>query len=103
MCRVRTYVFLIIVAALLTVTVVKATDCEYRCHGEWNQCFSQCKGYDNCRKCNTGKQTCLVGCEVNNKPPALRRAVANRTEGEHPRRPKKLKLRRKLKKLVKGV
>ena len=103
MCRVSNSVFLIIVSTLLTVIVVKATDCEYGCHGTWNQCFSQCKGYHNCKKCNTEKETCLEGCEVNNKPPALRRAFASRTEDEHPRRPKKLKLRRKLKKLVKGL
>lgn len=88
---VRISVLSIMVVAFLNVFLVKGdqhSDCMNCCLGKWNQCMGVCVNMNDClNNCNSAKKTCENGC-----PGSAFSKV---------HKPKKLKPRRKLKKLLK--
>ena len=102
MCRARICVLFIIAAAFFITALASASDCAHRCHGKTTGCMSQCGEWERCFGCIDAKDACLSRC-TNNKLSAHPRAFGNMNLEENPRRPRKRKLRRNLKKLLKGL
>ncbi|KAJ7393055.1 hypothetical protein OS493_008351 [Desmophyllum pertusum] len=104
--RVRISVMLILAVTFLAMSLVKGDtaaeyNCSHCCRGKWSQCMSGCVDFNTCdAHCSTEKQSCDIGCPGScsvNDPPYFRNASVKRQVS----RPKKLKLRRKLKKQLK--
>lgn len=98
-------VLFILTVACLTVSLVKG-DCSSCCHGKWNQCLTGCPDFNTCSaQCNTEKENCQNGCPGSctdlDNPPSFLRLTLDLTDSSSAIRPKKLKLKRKLKKLLK--
>ena len=101
MYRARTSVLVVIIVAFLTVSLVKG-DCANCCLGKWHQCMGGCSTMNECTECSTKKESCAAGCphsagscSVNYGGSSLRRPKIHK--------PKKLKLRRKIKKMLKRL
>lgn len=99
--------FPIIILAVVAMGLVQAgqiEDCALGCHSKWFICIGISEGFSQGLLCNSKRETCFAGCTHKAKrPPAQSRTFTSATQKGHPRRPKKLKLTRKLRILLKSL
>lgn len=99
--------FPIIILAVVAMGLVQAgqvEDCALRCHSKWFICIGLSEGFSQSLRCNSNRETCFAGCTHKAKRrPAQSRTFTSATQKGHPRRPKKLKLTRKLRILLKSL
>ena len=91
---------------LITVSISKQDNCASCCHGKWTACFTGCETMQDCAsQCNTELKICQNGCpgSCSVRNPASFRKQNLISDGRSNNRPKKLKMKRKLNKLLKKL
>ena len=93
-------------AVALTTVSFSKQDCASCCHGKWIACFTGCETMKDCdSQCNTGLEICQNGCpgscSVDDPPSFRKRNLVSGTRSNN--RPRNLKMKKKLNKLLKKL